>query len=506
MSRRSRWSLILVLGAVGYLIRAYILRTPLGELNADEAFTGLQALEIAKGDLPIVYRGIGYTGIIDSYVYAPFTLIFGARVIPLKLLTSLWWIASSVVMFHLVRSMQRETNSEHPERWAWLSAGMIWLTPGAMIVVSTRAWEAYGLLMLTTFAFAAVVRRLLLSNVPPRRVAMLAGALMGAAFYLHPMTLASTIPIAAVACWKFRRLLREWWLPAVGSAFVVNIPFLAWNVKNDWMSLAQPSPPMNSVWDRFSGFFDGLLPRAFGMMNSDGTWTWGLPSILFYVAFMALVGVGIARLVREVPGGLAIAAPALLCWPLLSLFNNMWFVDDGRYSSVGFPFLIVSAVMGFDRVVRRIRLWTPSRFAFGATLFVWVMILVVPWVSVNASPRVDDPNARTELLVSTIESEGFRFAAGNYWLMNPIEYQSNQRIHVAVAGHPWGAIFPWRPKLPWGVSFAQRQIEVLSQSPLDVVYVFLAGDEQVGAMPLPVEQYERRELMGSVLYLPLVPE
>ena len=94
MSRRSRWSLILVLGAVGYLIRAYILRTPLGELNADEAFTGLQALEIAKGDLPIVYRGIGYTGIIDSYVYAPFTMIFGARVIPLKLLTSLWWIAS----------------------------------------------------------------------------------------------------------------------------------------------------------------------------------------------------------------------------------------------------------------------------------------------------------------------------------------------------------------------------------------------------------------------------
>ena len=79
----------MILGVVGYAIRGYLLGTKFGELNADEAFTGLQALEIAKGDLPIVYRGIGYTGIVDSYVFAPFTMLFGARVVPLKLLTSL---------------------------------------------------------------------------------------------------------------------------------------------------------------------------------------------------------------------------------------------------------------------------------------------------------------------------------------------------------------------------------------------------------------------------------
>jgi hypothetical protein len=506
MTRRLRWSLIFILGIVGYLIRAHVLLTPLGELNADEAFTGLQALEIAKGDFPIVYRGIGYTGVIDSYVFAPIAMVFGARVVLLKLLTSLWWIGSSIVMFRLVRSIQRDSGSEHPERWAWLAAGMIWLTPGAMMVVSTRAWEAYGLLMLTTFASGAVVRRLLLSDVPDRKAVMLAGALVGAAFYLHPMTLASTIPIVLVACWKFRRLLRAWWLPAVGSAFVVNVPFLAWNVKNGWLSLSQPSPPMNSVWDRFGGFFGGLLPRAFGMMNSDGAWTWGAASFVIYLAFMILVVGGILRLVREVPGGLAIAFPAVLCWPLLALFNNMWFVDDGRYSSVGFPFLIVSAVVGFDGLLRRFRFRSTSRFAFATMLVAWVSILVVPWVMVNAGSRVDDPNERTDVLVSVIEGEGFRFAAGNYWLMNPIEYQSDQRIHVAVAGHPWGAVFPWRPKLPWGVSFTKRQVEVLGQSPLDVAYVFLAGDEQVGALPLPVEQYERRELMGAVLYLPLAPE
>jgi hypothetical protein len=506
VNRRLRWGLVLILGVVGYAIRGYLLGTKFGELNADEAFTGLQAMEIAQGDLPIVYRGIGYTGIIDSYVFAPFTMLFGARVVPLKLLTSLWWIASSVVMFHVVRSIRRDSGCEHPDRWAWLSAGMLWLTPGAMMVVSIRAWEAYGLLLATTFASAFMVRRVVLKEAHVRRDVLWAGALLGFAFYLHPMTLASVIPIALVPCWTFRRRLRDWWIPALGAAVFVNIPFLAWNVKNDWLSLSQPSPPMNSTWDRLSSFFTGLLPRAFGMMNMDGSWVWGPVSVVIYLLALGLMVFGVTVLVRKVPGGLVFALPAVLCWPILSSFNNMWFVEDGRYSSVGFPFLIVTMVVGLADIAGRLRPRFTGRSAFAVALAVWLGVLVLPWSKVNAGPRVEDPNERIRVLVEILEDEGFRYAAGNYWLMNPIEYQSNQRIHVAVHGHPWGALFPWRPKLPWGVSFAQRQVEVLSQGPLDIAYVFLAGDERLEVLPLPVEQYERREVMGAVMYLPLVPE
>ena len=506
MSRRLRWGLVLILGVVGYTIRAYLLGTKFGELNADEAFTGLQALEIAKGDLPIVYRGIGYTGIVDSYVFAPFTMLFGARVVPLKLLTSLWWIASSVVMFHVVRSIRRDSGCEHPDRWAWLGAGMLWLTPGAMMVVSIRAWEAYGLLLATTFASADMVRRVVLKESNVRRDVLWAGALLGFAFYLHPMTLAAVIPITLVPCWTFRRRVRDWWMPALGAAVFVNIPFLAWNVRNDWLSLSQPSPPMNSTWDRLSSFFTGLLPRAFGFMNMDGSWIWGAVSVVIYLLALALMVLGVTVLVRKVPGGLVFALPAVLCWPILSLFNNMWFVEDGRYSSVGFPFLVVAMVVGLADIARRLLPRFTGRSAFAVALAVWLGVLVLPWSKVNAGPRVEDPNERIRVLVEILEDEDFRYAAGNYWLMNPIEYQSNQRIHVAVHGHPWGVLFPWRPKLPWGVSFSQRQVEVLSQDPLDIAYVFLAGDERLEVLPLPVEQYERREVMGAVMYLPLVPE
>jgi len=248
-------------------------------------------------------------------------------------------------------------------------------------------------------------------------------------------------------------------------------------VKNNWLSLSQPSPPMNSTWDRLSSFFTGLLPRAFGMMNLDGSWVWGAVSVVVYLLMLALVSHGVVVLVRKVPGGLVLALPAVLCWPLLSLFNNMWFVEDGRYSSVGFPFLIVAMVIGLADVAGRGRPLLASRTAVAVALVVWVGVLVLPWIRANAGPQVDDPNGRARVLVQTLEDEGFRYAAGNYWLVHPIEYQ-----------------------------FAQRQIEVLSQGPLDVAYVFQAGDEQVAALPLPVEQYERREVMGAVLYLPLVPE
>jgi hypothetical protein len=54
------------------------------------------------------------------------------------------------------------------------------------------------------------------------------------------------------------------------------------------------------------------------------------------------------------------------------------------------------------------------------------------------------------------------------------------------------------------VRFAGTQAEVMATYPSDVAYVFLLGDEQVGALRLPVEEYERREVGGAILYLPLM--
>jgi hypothetical protein len=339
----------------------------------------------------------------------------------------------------------------------------------------------------------------------PRRRVVLAGAGAGLAFYLHPMFIAVALPMMLVPCWVHRRAIRSWWIPAVGSAVFVNIPLLFWNVRHSWPSLSQPAPATESAVTRLGRFFSGLLPRAFGMRNPGGEWIWGSVSIVMYVVLLALIVWGVIGLARLGPRGLVLALPTVLCWPILSLFSNMGFVDDGRYAIVGFPFLIVALVVGLRSLVVLIK-WSQFTGYVAPSLVgvMWVGIFLIPWINDYAPDVVDDPNANIQAIVDVLVAEEYSYAAGNYWLTLPIEYQSDRKVVTAVAGHPWGVVFPWQPQFPWGVRFADTQAEVMAAYPSDVAYVFLPGDEQVGALRLPVEEYKRREVGGAVLYLPLM--
>jgi hypothetical protein len=62
----------IIVGLFGLAIRVHLLRSPAGALNADEAYTGLQAMSILNGELPVIMGGAGYTAIFDSYFFVPF--------------------------------------------------------------------------------------------------------------------------------------------------------------------------------------------------------------------------------------------------------------------------------------------------------------------------------------------------------------------------------------------------------------------------------------------------
>jgi hypothetical protein len=183
----------------------------------------------------------------------------------------------------------------------------------------------------------------------------------------------------------------------------------------------------------------------------------------------------------------------------------MSFVTDGRYTIVGFPFLIIALVVGARSLVERMK--RPQLTSFIAPVIagvLWVGVFLIPWVMDNAPDVVDDPNANVQAIVDVLVADKYEYAAGNYWLTLPIEYQSDRQVLTAVAGHPWGAVFPWQPQFRWGVRLPQTQSEVMAAAPSEVAYVFLPDDEQVDILRLPIEEYERREVGGAVLYLPLV--
>ena len=480
----------LVVGAVfaylfGLLMRFYLLRTSVGALNADEAYTGLQAMSILHGDLPVVMRGQAYSAVLDSYLFVPFVWIFGAHVVPLKLLSSLWWAGAALLMYSLAKRFVGRS-------WGLLAASMVWVAPGALMLLSTRAYEAYGLGLFVSVLTASVATRVVSDNDLRRRCVMLTGAGAGLAFFLHPMFTAVALPMVLVPCWVHRRNIRGWWIPAAGSAVFVNVPLLFWNVRHSWPSLSQPVPSTESAMTRLCRFFTGLLPRSFGLKNPGGEWIWGPASIVLYVMLLSLAVWGVIGLVRIGARGLVIALPTMFCWPILSLFSNMGFVVDGRYGIVGFPFLIIAIIVGLRSLVARLK-WSYLTVYVAPVIagIVWVGLFLIPWVNDCVPDVVDDPNGNVQAVVDVLISDDFQYAAGNYWFTLPIEYLSDRRILTAVSG---------RSSI---VRFPQTKVEVMSANPSEVAYVFLRGDEQVGILPLSIEEYERRDVGGAVLYLPV---
>ena len=476
-------------------------------MTSDEFFTGLQSIAIIQGDRPIIYRGIGYTAVIDSYLLVPIFWFAEAPITVLKLFNTPWWLLTAVVSAFTSRRVLSITGGNRTNVHIVVGT-LVWLTPGALLIVSTRAFEAYGLLLLGIAVTQYVALRSIETAGTDRRWSYALGASAGFTFFLHPMTLTAFVPMLIVTTLRARRKIRSYWIPVTIGAVITNLGFLAWNIKNNWLSLAVP-PANDSYADRLPRIFTGLIPRALGFMNPNGDWTLGAFSIVLYVVVLASAAVGVITLLRRGWQGAVIAIPALLVWPMLAGLSSTWFVADGRYAIVGFPQLIIVTVIGLHAIARQLRSMItndsvrrtvpalPAAFAA-----IWIIAGGIFWLRANAGPAVDDPNARMRAVTELLKSENINYAAGNYWHVHPVEYLSGGDIHVAVAGHPWGAYLDWRPELPWGVMFPARQPEVAAQPDTEVAYIFDASDEQIGTLRMAPEAYTRHQIGSSIVYIP----
>jgi hypothetical protein len=474
---------VVVIVLVGIAIRLWILLSPQGTLNGDEAYTGLQAADIARGHFVVVIGGAAYTGTIDTYLLAPIIWLTGQHVVTLKLLSPLWWAVASVVT---VGAARRIVN----DRSALLAGALVWLAPGALAVLSTRAYVAYalGLILVSATLWAALVA--VDRGAPDVRTSAVLGALAGLAFYTHPMFATVVAPAVVVVALRHLRRVREFWVPALGAAIVVNLPFLIWNAKNAWPSLDQPPNDSGATYtDRLRGFFVGLLPRDLGMrrISPGGEWVFGRPlAALVVVGVLGTAAYGAVLLVRaDRWRGAVLAAPLVFVWPLMAALSNLSFVDDGRYGIIAFPVLVLCFVAGIGPLLRRL----PSP-CWTVVVAAWVLLLALPFLHKEAGTDLGDPNEQTQALIDAIEAEGFDRVAGNYFAVLPIEYVSDARIRVAVAGNPFVIRLPHTQAL-------------VDATPADrLAYVFAPGPIGPTWVKLPVEQYRQVPVAGYVLYLP----
>ena len=480
-----QWSVLIVVSVVvliGITVRLLLLNTPAAVLYSDEAYTGIETFEILRGQFPVVLGGTVYTLPLESYLYAPFTYLFGANVIPLKLLSTVSWLLTSVTLYFIGKRLVSR-------RAGLIAAAMCWITPGALLLLSITAYPAYASGMLVTSLAFLVASIVVDGPAPTRRTMVLFGALAGFGFWLHPMLLATLVPMVAVVLWTVRRRL-DGWLSVIGGGILGCLPLLLWNAVNSFPSLETPVKVPGTYTERLRTFAVDLLPRAFGLRDFGLSWYNDVLGPMVYLAVIALAVFGIWTVVRRSapPSRFLLLVVLVAVFPMMALFRNLIYANDGRYAMISFPFLVLALAGGVDALAGR----RPHVRIIGVIALVAV-VWIVAFVRPTTSPYLDqlgtDPNAHLGEIVDRLDEAGINRVYGSYWAVLPVDFAGDNRIV--------GAVFPF-----WPIRFPERQRTVGATPPDEVAVLFLTTDEDPGQLLMPVDSYERSVFGDIVVYIP----
>ncbi len=468
---------------VGLWARWRVLGSVQGTLNADEAYTGLQAMAIRDGDLPVVIRGAAYTGVVDAYVLAPIHAVLGAHPVMLKVYSSLLWGVAAVIVGLAARRLGLR------DAIALVCVGGIWVGSGPLVVLSTRAYLSYGSGLLAVSLAILIAIDIASRDRSDARASALFGGVAGLAVFLHPMFLTVLVPLSAVTSWRHRRDWRAWWLPAGLAAVAVNLPFLIWNARNDWPSLSQPIEASDTWGDRLTRFFTGLVPRSLGLMGEGRGWVVpGAIAALVIIAVVALALVGISAAVRQRSMVLSVVVvPVLVCWPLMAMLANLSFVADSRYAVIYLPFLVLSVAIGAEHLAARVP--APLRRMGPVVVPVaLVAITVPPWLHSQA-PATPDADGVARTVIDALDEATITRLSGHYWGVLPVQYASDGRIVTAVSGNPYVVRLPE----------SQRIVE--NADPGRLAHLHPASADP--SLPLAADAYRVTEVGGYRLYIPV---
>jgi hypothetical protein len=474
---------IAVVAVTGIILRWIVLAGADGRLGADESYAGLQAYEILDGDLPIVIRGAVYTAVLESYVFAPLTPLVGGNIVALKVLFIVIWAAASVLVGVFAgRLLGRAA--------AIVAGALVWITPGALLTVSTLAYPGYALGMA-----AAVVVALfavdLADGEPRRRVAAGLGLAAGLGFWIHPMFVAVTAPLVVVVFVIHRHRIKDVWLPAVGGAVVGCGPLILWNAVNGWPSLTdQPDTP-GTYTERFRAIVVDLFPRAFGLKDAQLDWRFGTAiGIVLYIAVIGVIAAGAMLMWRREGRRFKLVPITLVAMiPLMAALPPLIFPDDGRYAVIAFPFIVVAVAAVTDELLdgssATLRVAGPIAIMVG-----WLALLVGP-VVVDAARTVDEsPNATIEMVRDRLASAGFDTVNGSFWEVLPVDYVAD--------GDLTAAVLPY-----YSIRFPEEQRAVEATDPTRVAFVFALFDERPDQLWMTPDRYTREQIGEAVLYLPI---
>ncbi len=433
---RGRWSLTTVWRCVGLLIavaglaaRAWLVRSPLGGFDSDEATTAFMGRDVAHGKFAGIVAGNNYGGTLEAYVYAPFHWILGNNLFVAKAIPTALWAVASWCLFVILRQLTERT-------WA-IGAGLaMWVGGPWMAYLNTRFFLGYGTGLVCLFLFAMFVVRAAgfadgEGHRSVSRVLFFAGVAGGAAVWQHPLALATVFPASIGVAYELFRRGKSQSILDIGrylAGLVVGVfPFLWFNIRTSFSSRTAPSQPPMAYLDRFRGVVAQLVPRSLGLRGLDGGWIFGPVSVVLFVVLAVSCLVGAYKLWATQR---AVVLAALFGLPILAAFPALRVVNDGRYFIFAMPAIMVCLFVGAHALSAKRSRHVAVVFSYSAVL------LVATYVSLLHSlpHHFVDPNADIKSAIHEINARGFHHVQADYWFAYRATFLSDGTVVASSLG------------------------------------------------------------------------
>jgi hypothetical protein len=424
MTIARRWALpaVAIAGAaLGLGLRIWILYSPQGTLDSDEAVVGLMTRGILHGRFPIFFPGQGYGGSQEALLTAPLMAIFGMNANTIRIVPITLWAASALLVWRIgIRVLDK--------RRAVLAAVLFWVWPTYFAWKSSRFHGFYSSELFLGLAVLLLVLRL--KERRSRRDLVLLGLALGCGLWASPQVALLALPALGWLVWSRRALIRDWRL-VLAATLTGALPWLVGNIRHHWYSLhpgANEGPWLNHLHN----LVVATLPEALGLRLA-WSYEW-LGGVAVGLVLYALLVAGFLWLLWRRPARLAPLLLVVLVFPVFYFVSPYtWLESEPRYLTLVMPVFALLIAYAMKNLWR-----TAAILGVAVALSVGGMVeLQRHHVAAFRTEGTAMPSSIGPVL-QTLRQHDIRYAFASYWVAWRITFESNEKILAAKAsyGHP----------------------------------------------------------------------
>jgi hypothetical protein len=505
---------------VSVFIQSWLVDSKRIPTNSDQAIVGLMAKHILeRGEHPVFYYGSAYAGSLEPHYVAGVFALLGPS-------PNAYRTAMGGLVLLIMIGVWAVTRQAFGRRAAILALAYLAIPPFYFLykgLTSDGHYDAFNLFVIGVLLVCIRIEKALASGADLRVPFLALGIVFGVGWWINPIT--PPISAAAVAWIFFRKsrpsLRNLAWI--VAGFLVGSAPWIGWNLRHQWASVAMPELGHVGVRGALHNFFQ-IFGRSLPILAGGIRFRLGASPGTFPFSFVVVGAIFTALLipsVRRAISGDRVLRLLFLCFLFLTaavIWSTRYLPGEPRLL---FPYYVLippALAAGLERMSRGPAGRYAAAACGGLLLFAHASSNAVEYRHVQNTDT--EATASLDRLQQALRNEGVRHVYTDYWTAYRLAFESNEGIIAApfpgdeavryrpyqeeVARDPSAAIVVRGPRdlclteylreraLPFRRVFVPP-FAVFSRLPPDVNR--FVGEK--GALPLPDDAYRVRWKIGA---------